>query len=286
MKKTVCLLCTVFLLFGMMPGGSAEADSVAVRWFGTTISAGEFHMSAIKNDGSLWAWGTNAYGALGTGIQEDTNVPIRILDDVSSTIGGDSGAYGAIKSDGELWNWGLHGNYGRLGREAEGWLLKPGKLMDCVLMADMGAGHSAALTEDGTLWMWGQNNHGELGNGRKGTQFIGEWTETVYEPLPFKVMTDIEYVEAGEHCTFAIDKDHRLWAWGDNGFHQLGIGEKGDMEVPIWKAMPDDKTLIQSKPVPVMEDVAAVSASTIMSKVMSMSFSSSTVFPVCSAIRP
>ena len=260
MKRIVCLFCALILFFGLIPETSAETETTTERWFGTTISAGDFHMSAIRNDGSLWVWGSNAYGALGIGEEPESLVPVRIMDDVSSTIAGNSGAYGAIKSNGELWNWGLHGNYGRLGRETKGRYLEPGKLTDHVLMADMGTGHSAALMDDGTLWMWGQNNYGELGNGRKGSLFTGEWADSIFEPLPFKAMTNIERVETGSHSTFAIDREHRLWAWGANDYAQLGIGKTGDAEVAVSKLFPNHKTKIQTKPILVMEDVAAVSA--------------------------
>jgi len=257
MKRIVCLLCAVFLALGLLPELTSKSEAETERWFGTTISAGDFHISAIKNDGSLWVWGTNCYGALGSGKEEDSFVPIKIMDDVSSTISGSSAAYAAIKTNGELWNWGLHGNYGRLGREAEGRYLKPGKLMDHIRMADIGSGHSAALTEDGTLWLWGQNTHGELGNGRTGALYQDQWHDVLYEPLPFKAMTNVKAVETGKYNTFVIDDENRLWAWGSNSFGELGNGKTGNETVELLKGT-GVKELIQTTPVMIMEDVASV----------------------------
>ena len=42
------------------------------------ISAGYYQTVAIKKDGSLWAWGFNAYGALGDGTVINKNIPILI----------------------------------------------------------------------------------------------------------------------------------------------------------------------------------------------------------------
>ena len=259
MKRIVSLICAAFLFFSALPGGSAEPEAEAGRWFGTTVSAGDFHMTAVKNDGSLWAWGSNAYGALGTGREEDSYVPIRILDDVSSTISGSSAAYAAIKTNGELWNWGLHGNYGRLGRETNERYLKPGKLMDHIRMADIGSGHSAALTEDGTVWLWGSNTRGELGNGRAGTLYQDPWHDVLYEPLPFQAMTNAKAVETGKYNTFVIDDMDRLWAWGSNRSGELGNGKTGNDTVELLKGS-GVKNLIQTTPVMIMEDVAFVSS--------------------------
>lgn len=52
------------------------------------ISAGNRHAMAIKNDGSLWAWGWNEYGQLGDGTKTTRLSPVRVDDNVLSVACG------------------------------------------------------------------------------------------------------------------------------------------------------------------------------------------------------
>jgi alpha-tubulin suppressor-like RCC1 family protein len=79
------------------------------------VSAGLYHTAAIKSDDTLWAWGSNAYGKLGTNNITSRSSPV-------SVVGGFTwkqvsvGLYhtAAIKSDDTLWAWGYN-LYGTLG---------------------------------------------------------------------------------------------------------------------------------------------------------------------------
>jgi alpha-tubulin suppressor-like RCC1 family protein len=42
----------------------------------TTVAAGYLHSSAIKTDGTLWAWGANDYGQLGRGTTPFLPLPV------------------------------------------------------------------------------------------------------------------------------------------------------------------------------------------------------------------
>ncbi|WP_368509248.1 hypothetical protein [Brevibacillus aydinogluensis] len=45
-----------------------------------TLAPGNVHALGIKNDNTLWAWGYNAHGALGTGENTpSTKLPVRVL---------------------------------------------------------------------------------------------------------------------------------------------------------------------------------------------------------------
>ena len=76
----------------------------------TAIAGGGDHSLALKNDGTVWAWGWNGYGQLGNGTNTDSNVPVQ----VSSLTGiiAIAGGYGhslALKNDGTVWAWGYNG---------------------------------------------------------------------------------------------------------------------------------------------------------------------------------
>lgn len=50
------------------------------------VAGGTHHSAARKKDGRLWAWGSNEYGQLGIGKDDDTNVPTRIYNLAASII--------------------------------------------------------------------------------------------------------------------------------------------------------------------------------------------------------
>lgn len=53
-----------------------------------TIKSGRgLHSFAVKNDGTLWAWGSNNYGSFGTGNSIDSHTPILISDVCSYSLG-------------------------------------------------------------------------------------------------------------------------------------------------------------------------------------------------------
>lgn len=85
------------------------------------VAAGQYLMSAIKTDGTLWTWGYNSYGALGDGTTTGRSSPGTTFsggNNWKQTSAGQTGNYFegmmAIKTDGTLWAWGIN-NYGRLG---------------------------------------------------------------------------------------------------------------------------------------------------------------------------
>jgi len=72
---------------GQLGDNNAPNNSLNLKQIGTdntwqTVYAGYDFTLAIKNDGTLWAWGNNAYGQLGRNISTTTSAtPISINSD-------------------------------------------------------------------------------------------------------------------------------------------------------------------------------------------------------------
>ena len=132
------------------------------------VDAGPSHTAAIKNDGSLWIWGSNDSGQLGTGDQTDRPLPTKIMDDVQNVYLNDEHS-AALKTDGSLWVWGSN-DRGQLGTGSRAKRLRPVKILDNVQSAALGECHGGALKNDGSLWIWGSNDSGQLGTGDRASQ--------------------------------------------------------------------------------------------------------------------
>ncbi|MHB1393064.1 MAG: RCC1 domain-containing protein [Clostridia bacterium] len=79
------------------------------------VVAGNNSSFAIKKDGTLWAWGDNSLGQLGTNNTVSSNLPVQVLDmSKVKYVSAGSGYSAAAKQDGTLWVWGSN-VYGQLG---------------------------------------------------------------------------------------------------------------------------------------------------------------------------
>lgn len=227
------LLCALVL-----PAGAAEE----VGQF-QLAAAGSQHTLAIKEDGTLWGWGSNTMGQVGIDTNRtDCPQPTQILSYVTAVAAGDSHSLAAL-ADGSLWAWGSNtsGQLG-LGSQDNSAHPAPAKVMDNVSLVTAGSSHSLAIKTDGSLWAWGANRSGQLGNGQTQDSFA-----------PVKVMDNVTAVAAGEAHTLALKSDGTLWGWGSNLSGQLGAPTQGRS---------DKDTLGDCvTPMQIMTDVTAISAS-------------------------
>ena len=185
--------------------------------------------ACIKNDGTLWTWGSNWGGVLGTNNTTNRNTP------VTTFIGGTNWkqvsigwqSMSAIKTDGTLWIWG-YGTSGQLGNNTVTNKSTPvttfiggtnWKQVSC------GYYHTAAIKTDGTLWTWGLNTAGQLGTNNTTarstpvTTFIGG--------------TNWKQVDCGGTMTACIKTDGTLWTWGNNVIGSLGINNTTTRSTPV-----------------------------------------------------
>ncbi|TCO62275.1 RCC1 domain-containing protein [Actinocrispum wychmicini] len=199
---------------------------------GVTAVSGRY---ALRNDGTVWAWGQNAYdGELGNGwIGGETSFPVPVLDLTGVTAIADGRFNGfALRSDGTVWAWGANFT-SQLGTPAGANVaVRPvhvPKLDGVRAIAASGDevnGVTAyALRTDGTVWAWGSNKRGKLGN--------GSTVDNSEVPVQVSGLTSVRAL-AADAATYAVRADGTVWAWGANNLGQLGNGTTGGQSgVPV-----------------------------------------------------
>ncbi|MBF0452633.1 MAG: regulator, partial [Candidatus Magnetomorum sp.] len=73
MKKSI-IIVTFILTFIV----STLAQANPIQNEAVQIAAGYYHSLAIKEDGSVWAWGRNNYGQLGDGTTTNKSSPVQV----------------------------------------------------------------------------------------------------------------------------------------------------------------------------------------------------------------
>ena len=133
------------------------------------VTSGVLHSAAIKEDGSLWTWGSNNQSQLGNGTSTGLHhtIPTKIPPDEDWTAV-KTGAYSTIaqKIDGSFWAWGGNSS-GQLGVGDDPVYNTPTPIGqdDDWIAISVGASRSMAIKDDGSVWGWGSNDSGLLGDG-------------------------------------------------------------------------------------------------------------------------
>jgi LPXTG-motif cell wall-anchored protein len=146
---------------------------------------------ALRNDGSLWGWGSNYQGQLGLGYSEAVVLaPTKIMDDVSSFSASYNHCF-AIKTDGGLWVWGNHAS--GLTEDGQGMHLSPVRMtIDGVFAASAGLRGNIVIKNDGNLWGWGAEDMHWFADGEP---VIWDWMTPglIMEGmmLPFEIIEDM-----------------------------------------------------------------------------------------------
>lgn len=134
------------------------------------IAAGQDHALCILSDHTLYAWGANQFGQLGSValITHPTVAPVQVGIDTNWFVVAAGGAHTlAIKQDQSLWAWGSNSE-GQLGDgTTTDALAGPIPIATGKRWLSVAAGryHSLAIDTDGKLWVWGRNAEGQLGLG-------------------------------------------------------------------------------------------------------------------------
>jgi alpha-tubulin suppressor-like RCC1 family protein len=178
---------------------------------------------------SVWSWGNNQFGGLGSNGGNPTNLPQQIqgLGDVQALAAFDHVL--AVKSDGTVWGWGENGRSQLGGSAAFGssaFVPKQIPGLSNIKAVAAGISHSLALDANGEVWSWGYNGVGQLGNGN-----IAEMQ--ISTPLKVAGLSEVVAIAAGHAHSLALKKDGSVWAWGYNYHGELGIGTAQNSGTPV-----------------------------------------------------
>lgn len=208
MKKQLTFIFLFLFLF-------LQEFSNAQCW--ETAKAGFAGGTAIRTDGTLWAWGQNDFGALGDGTFITKKNPIQIGTDGNwKTLSCGDNNVAAIKKDGSLWVWGFSiypdkSNDSTFFKSNTPAPIDSSKDWQSIfVMKDV-----LAIKKDGTLWGWGNNWYGQLGNGTN---------KSSNKLKQIGIDNDWQNVFLGYYYSFGIKKNGTLWMWGLNRFVSPSLG--------------------------------------------------------------
>ena len=185
-------------------------------WSSAKIYNSNMCVSAIKSDGTLWAWGYNSYGNLGQNNQVSYSSPVQVSGtNWARCSSGSPYAMLATRTDGTLWAWGANSRTVLGQNEAEPASYSspvqiPGTTWDYTSDYKIALGDyvSCAIKTDGTFWSWGYNNFGALGNNDRA------WRSSPVQ-IPGTNWNTVSN-SYGRYTT-ATKTDGTLWNWGAAG---------------------------------------------------------------------
>ncbi|RMF97768.1 MAG: hypothetical protein D6734_01315, partial [Candidatus Schekmanbacteria bacterium] len=204
---------------------------------------GSFNV-ALKEDGTVWAWGANGDGQLGDGTTIDKYYAVQVLDELMNPFTGVSaisaGSYHtvALKRDGTIWAWG-DGWRGGLGNRKSKDKLNPvpasvvSKIPGLKISSIIAGGAATyVLSKNGSIWGWGKNNRGQMGNGtndKYASKDPVQMSSKLGEPIRGIISFDASWANTG-----FLKANGTVWMCGSNETGQLGTGELYDDIYEAW----------------------------------------------------
>jgi len=186
---------------------------------------------ATKTDGTLWAWGNGAQGAVGDNTVFKRSSPTQVGTETDwsgagLTVG--RGAVGAIKSDGTGWVWGQNsGGQMGVGLPHNVGRSSPTQIGGTWAWFDIGKYFGVGIETNGEAKSWGSGGDGKLGQNAN--------SDLAY---PTQIGSGTDWSPhhgasgAGSKHGGAVKTDGTLWMWGEGTDGKLGQGNNTSYSSP------------------------------------------------------
>ena len=219
---------------------STSTPSASLMPSGTTstaTAAGRGHSLVVTSTGSVYAFGDNTRGQLGTGNTTNTDAPVKTsmpAGVVTNAVAAGWDSSLGLTSTGAVYAWGYNA-FGQLG-------IGTTKNASVPVLVHLPAGvkataiaegqyHGLAVTSTGAVYAWGSNAFGQLGTGSTTASSL-----PVLVHLPAGVVAVA--VGAGDSHSLVVTSTGAVYAFGKNSFGQLGDGTTTNRLVPVLVHMP------------------------------------------------
>jgi alpha-tubulin suppressor-like RCC1 family protein len=212
--------CWGLNIYGQLGNGVTGGTStipVVVNGLGNVVSiaAGLAHTCAVRLDGTVWCWGLNSLGQLGTGVASITSNPTPIQANVVGAISAVSGDFHtcALLAGGTVKCWG-RGNNGQLGAGFNNTGPQPVVVSSLPNVIDLAAGGdvTCALLINGIVDCWGSNFYQQLAVSS---------VANAYTPVTSTNSATVALTVGAKHVC-AITFYGGATCWGDNSKGELG----------------------------------------------------------------
>ena len=221
------------------PGENYEDQEMNI-----SASLSAYNSSVITSNGRLLIWGSNRFGVLGDGTNNNSSVPIDITRQFDLDLGEiiaqvSLGVYHgiALTSENRVFIWGSN-NFSQLGLTENKEVLTPVEITKLIhLNTDehvtkvlAGTAHTVVLTSKGRVFTWGSNLAGQLGNGT-----LNDSDSPLDITPKFDLIADekIKTLSSFSSYNIALTSENRLFSWGWNTFGQLGNGNFDNQSIPV-----------------------------------------------------
>ena len=191
------------------------------------LNPGAAHSIMLLSDGTVWTWGIDQAGQLGTGSISTaaySSVPSQVYLPPIKQVAGGAHYSMALSADGRsIYTWGdnTKGELG-IGDSAVATSttpvevnlnLPPGVTVESITG---GLNTAYALLSTGQVMAWGFDNYGQAGQNPNTAGSI------IYQPEIIPGLYGVTSVSAGDRDATALTANGDVWAWGENNYGQLG----------------------------------------------------------------
>jgi alpha-tubulin suppressor-like RCC1 family protein len=232
-RLVACLMITAICVVPMAVSRS-RASAVDPE---DRIAAGAAFTCAIRGDDTVWCWGRNDQGQLGSSAHSSLNeslLPVRtaVFGDgaVAAPVKVVAGAEHAcvLTSAGSVWCWGFNG-WGQVGvNGGNQWDPVQVAVGGTVTQLAAGGSNTCAVLSNNSVRCWGQNNASQLGNGTTDTSAHYVPEEVSGIPTSFTVAS----IDVGTGHVCASSTTGEAWCWGSFARGRLGTTATSNATTP------------------------------------------------------